>query len=80
MMTIFEKIRRTGIRKFIFWIFITTTIFFSSRFFSDKEFSWNTIYEHRKDIKMYIALLYGFTSALFINVGILACFKFPSSK
>lgn len=79
-MTIFEKIRRTGIRWNIFLVFITTVIFFSSRFFSDKEFSCNTIYEHRKDIKMYVALLYGFTSALFIHIGILACSKFPPSK
>lgn len=79
-MNIFQKIRKIGISQFVCFIFITTAMFFWSRFFSDKEFSWATIYEHREDTKMYIALLYGFISALFIHVGILSCFKFPPSK
>lgn len=54
-MTIFEKIRKIGISQFVCFIFITTAMFFWSRFFSDKEFSWATIYEHREDTKMYIA-------------------------
>jgi hypothetical protein len=79
-MTIFEKIHKIGIRQFVFFILITTIMFFWSYFFSDKEFSWSTIYKHREDIKMYIALLYAFISALFIHVGILSCFKFPPPK
>jgi hypothetical protein len=79
-MKIFEKIRKTGTRQFIFLIFITTVMFFWANFFSDKNFSWSTIYEHRKDIKMYIALIYAFLSALFIHVGILYSTKFPPSK
>lgn len=79
-MTIFEKIRKTGIRWNIFLVFITTVMFFWAYFFSDKYFSWSTIYEHRGDIKMYIALLYAFISSLFIHIGILACSKFPPSK
>lgn len=79
-MTIFEKIRKTGIRWYIFLIFITTVMFFSSYFFNDKEFSWSTIYKHREDIKMYIALLHAFISTLFIHGAILYNTKFPPSK
>lgn len=66
-MNIFQKIHKTGIRKFVCFIFITTAMFFWSRFFSDKEFSWATIYEHRKDIKMYMDLLYGFIVWIYIS-------------
>jgi hypothetical protein len=79
-MKIFEKIRKIGIRQFIFLFFVTTIIFFCAHFFNDKDFSWSTIYQHRKDIKMYITLLYAFISALFIHVGILYGTKFPPSK
>lgn len=68
-MNIFQKIRKIGISQFVCFIFITTAMFFWSRFFSDKEFSWATIYEHREDTKMYIALLYGFISPFLYMLG-----------